>query len=119
MSNKKFNISDRIKSFKYAIKGLKNLWIYEHNSRIHLAAAVLVIGAGIFFNISAQDWISLSIVIALVLITEIINTAIERLSDIIDPSYNKQIGLVKDYAAAAVLLASLLAVIVGGIVFFF
>jgi len=113
----KFSLKSRAKSFTYAFKGLVVLFKKEHNSRIHITAAILVIALGFILDISPQEWISISIVIALVLLSELFNTAIERLADVVDPNWNKLIGEVKDYAAAAALIAALVAVVVGAIIF--
>ena len=114
---KPFSILERIKSFGPAFKGLKLLFVHEHNAWVHLLATVVVISLGIGFNINISEWIALSIVIGLVFLSELFNTAIERLADKVEPNWDQLIGEVKDYASAAVLIASILAVIVGGIIF--
>jgi len=89
----------------------------EHNARIHLLASALVISLGIILKISSAEWILISVVIGIVFITELINSAIERLSDIIEPSKNEKIRDAKDYSAAAVLVAAFIAVITGILIF--
>ncbi len=113
----KFSIRRRIKSFLFAFNGIKNLIKNEHNARIHLVVMLVVIIFGFIFNITLTEWISIVVVIGLVLLSELFNTAIEKLSDIVDPKWNIKIGEVKDYSAAAVLISAVIAVIVGGIIF--
>ena len=118
MSNPdKFSIKRRLRSFKHAFSGLRALLIYEHNSRIHLAAAILVIIMGFILHISLIEWCILVGIIAFVVVVEVINSAIEGLSDFVSPDISPAIKMVKDYCAAAVLIASIAAVIIGIIIF--
>ena len=112
-----FSIRKRIKSFYYAFNGLKIIILKEHNFRIHLLAAVIVIAAGIFFNISAMEWMTIVLIITLVLTLEIVNSTIEKLADFVSPEKNNTIKTVKDMAAAAVLLAAIAALIIAAIIF--
>ncbi|MBK7182865.1 MAG: diacylglycerol kinase family protein [Bacteroidetes bacterium] len=114
---KPFSINDRIKSFGYALQGLKSFFKTQHNAWIHVAATVVVIVAGFVFKVSLMEWIALSFAIALVFISELFNTAIEFLCDKISPELDPRIKLVKDISAAAVLIAAIVAVVVGAIVF--
>jgi diacylglycerol kinase (ATP) len=113
----KFNIRSRIKSFKYAFEGIFSMLRYEHNSRIHSAAAILVIVSGLLLHINLYEWIVICIVTGLVFITELINSAIELLADLIDPGINPGIKRAKDYAAAAVLISAIIAVIAAVLIF--
>jgi len=109
-------VKPRLLSFKYAFAGIRNLLVYEHNSRIHLLVAILVSILGIVLHISPWQWAILAIAIFGVFIAEIFNSAIEKLADVVSPGYHEEIKKVKDYCAAAVLLASMLAVIAGIII---
>jgi diacylglycerol kinase (ATP) len=113
MNSNKFSLMSRFKSFRFAINGLSSLLKNEHNSRIHLAAAILSICIGIFLKLSFTEWSLLIIVIGIVFVTELINSSIETLADIIDPEWNKLIMMAKDYSAAAVLISAILAIAVG------
>lgn len=113
----KFSFKKRAKSFVYAFAGIKELIKKEHNAWIHCFATICVIVCGIFFNISRMEWIAVSICIGMVLMAEAFNSAIERLTDIVSPEYNKKAGKVKDLAAGAVLLAAISAATVGLIIF--
>lgn len=120
MENKQktnFSIKQRANSFIYASKGLKLFFTTQHNSWIHLFAAFGVIAAGIFFSITRTEWLFVITAIGLVLVTEVLNTAIEYLIDFISPEYNEIAGKVKDLAAGAVLLAALTAAGIGLLVF--
>lgn len=114
---KKFSINDRLRSFRYAFRGLYHILKHEHNSRIHLAAAICATSMGLVFKISAGEWIALVLAIALVFITEIINTSIEKMVDIIKPVKDSRAGLIKDLASASVLVAAAAALITGLIIF--
>lgn len=108
---------ERLKSFKHAIHGLKVLVTDEPNARIHLAAAVLVIVAGCVIELELSEWVAVSLAIGLVLVTEIINSAIEKLADIVSPERHEEVKKLKDLSAAAVLLSALTAVAIAAMLF--
>ena len=112
-----FSIKKRLQSFRFAIKGIKNLIINEHNARIHLTALLVVIGLGLFFKLELMEWVAITIVSGIVILTELINTAIENLADIVEPKWNEKIGKIKDYSAGAVLVAAIVSIIVGSVIF--
>ena len=112
-----FSIKKRLRSFRFAIIGIKNLIINEHNARIHLTALLVVIGLGLFFKLELMEWVAITIVSGIVILTELINTAIENLADIVEPNWNEKISKIKDYSAGAVLVAAIVSVIVGGVIF--
>ena len=114
---KQFKISDRLASFKYAFAGLRNLVKNEHNARIHLAMAITAIFFGLLLDINLTEWALVFLSIGAVLITEILNTAIEKLADFVEPKWNQKIGDIKDYGAAAVLTAAITALLIGSIIF--
>ncbi|GGC00786.1 diacylglycerol kinase family protein [Dyadobacter sediminis] len=111
------NILKAVRSFRYAGVGIYNLFRYENNARIHLLACIFVVIAGVFFDISSAEWSLLVIQIGLVWSAEAVNTAVEKLADVVSPEYHPGIKVVKDTAAAAVLILAISAVIVGGIIF--
>lgn len=113
----KFSFEARFKSFRYAFNGLKILFKTEHNAWIHLVSALLVITLGLVLEINIIEWCLLLFSIGLVFVAEIINTSIEYLTDIAAPNYNETAKKVKDLAAAAVLFASIIAIIIGMFVF--
>ncbi|GGH07099.1 diacylglycerol kinase family protein [Pedobacter zeae] len=117
MNNQQFSIIDRIRSFKYAFNGLKLFFINDHNGRVHLFAALAAIALSFYLKISRIEWIAVLSVISMVFVAEIINSSIEKLADVVSPDYHPKIKVVKDLAAAAVLVAAILAAAVGAIVF--
>jgi diacylglycerol kinase len=117
MKEQKFSIMNRIRSFIPAFNGLKILIKEEHNSRIHLLAAILVLIASILFRISAIEWIVVIFAIGLVFVSEIINSAIENITDFISSEKNDIIKKIKDLSAAGVLISSFTSLIIGLIVF--
>jgi diacylglycerol kinase (ATP) len=110
-------IINRIKSFKPALKGLFWLFKNEANAQVHLLATIVVIFAGFYFKIDQKDWLFLCFAIGLVIAAEALNTAIEKLVDLLHPQNHKQAGLVKDLAAAGVLIASMVSVVIAAFVF--
>ena len=113
---KKFSWKKRMHSFSYAFNGFKILFREEHNSWIHIAAAITVNGLGLWLHFSATEWIAIWLCIGLVFLTELMNTALENLCDHISPEKNEAIGKVKDLAAAAVLVAAITSVIVASFI---
>lgn len=114
---KKFSWKQRGNSFTYAWQGIKSALKTEHNTWIHLALTILAILLGFILKISAGEFIALIIVTTMVWTAEIFNTAIEKTMDFISEEKHPQIKLVKDLAAAAVLIAALAALAVGAIIF--
>ena len=105
------------KTFGNAFRGV---WIYitgESNNRIHLPAVALVIVAGIFFSIDPVEWLFLLFSIGLVLTSEAFNFTLEKLCDELHSEYNERIRMVKDISAGAVLIATIISVIIGLIIF--
>jgi diacylglycerol kinase (ATP) len=117
MNSDKFSLKSRLGSFKFAFHGLCSLLKNEHNSRIHLLAAIFAITMGLILKISLSEWSLLVIVIGIVFLAELLNASLETLSDIIDPEWNEKIRKAKDYAAAAVLISAIISVVVGGLIF--
>ncbi|SHG86045.1 diacylglycerol kinase (ATP) [Thermosyntropha lipolytica DSM 11003] len=104
-------------SFVYALSGLKETVIKERNMKIHLGAAVLALGLGGIFKISRLEWGLLVLTISSVLTAEMINTAVERVVDLVTDHYHPLAKAAKNVAAGAVFLSALLAVIMGFIIF--
>jgi diacylglycerol kinase (ATP) len=114
---KKFSLQDRLKSFTYSWAGLKAVLHTEHNTWIHLMLTVLVIPLGFALQISKMEFCALVIVMAMVWMAELFNTCIEKAMDFISTDMHPQIEVIKDMAAAAVLIAAVAAVIVGSVIF--
>jgi diacylglycerol kinase (ATP) len=116
-NNRKFSIEARLRSFVYAFHGLANAFRHEPNIRIHSVAAIAAITLGFILHISANEWLAVIIVIAGVIASEIFNSAIEGLTDLLSPEISKKAGVIKDMAAGAVSIAALGALIVGLLIF--
>ena len=117
MNKKPFSIRKRLESFRHAFRGIARVVKEEHNFRIHLVIAFLAIAAGFLLNISPAEWLIIILISGLVLVSEILNSAIEQVCDIIIPGEDPRIKNIKDIMAAAVLISSILAVIIGLIIF--
>ena len=110
-------ISARYHSFGYAFRGIIYLFKTQPNAQIHAVAAVLVILLGFLFHISPLEWALIAISIGAVITTELINTAIESLTDLLSPEIQPKAGFVKDLAAGAVLVSAIAAGCIGCIIF--
>ena len=110
-------LNKRIASFKYAIQGLILLFRTETNAQIHLAVMSLVIIAGIYFQLSQLEWILLILCFGAVIGMEAMNTALEKLTDLASPEKHPLAGQAKDLAAGAVLWLTIMAIIVGLMIF--
>ncbi len=117
MFGEKFNIKERIKSFKFAFDGISTLFRNEHNSRIHALFTLAVIVAAFIFKISTFEWIAIIFAIGFVFTAELINSSIERTVDIITKDVNPIAKQAKDMAAGAVLIAAITAAIIGVLIF--
>ena len=106
-----------IKSFHYAFRGVIRLLSDQQNARIHASAAILV---GIFaylLQVTRVEAAILFMAVVMVFAIEILNTAIEKLSNIIEPKNSKEIAYIKDGMAGAVLFTAIIAVVVAILIF--
>lgn len=117
MTENKFNIKDRIASFGFALNGLRILIREEHNAIIHLIIASFVLCLGLLFDLSATEWILITLSTGFVICTEIINSCIENLADLITKEENQLVKKIKDLAASAVLISAITALVIGSIIF--
>lgn len=106
-------LQNRFLSFKYAFKGLKTLLQEETNFLIQVLIALLVIALGQVVGFTLIEWMIILICIGLVLFMEIMNTIVENLLDLYSPDDSVEAGKIKDMAAAAVLIMSVIVSIVG------
>ncbi len=113
----KYSIKTRLKSFGYALKGIWKLLCSEVNFQIELAAAIIAVALGFYFEISKTEWLIQTLAISLVLAGEALNTALEKLADALHPEYHPAVGKAKDIAAAGVLLLAIGALIVGALIY--
>jgi diacylglycerol kinase len=105
------------KGFRYAFQGLVYAFSTQINFRFHVVAALGAILLGFYMNISTSEWMWICSAILVVMIVELLNTAIEVLVDLISPGYHPKAGIIKDVSAGAVLLTALFAVMVGLFIF--
>jgi diacylglycerol kinase len=110
-------MESRINSFGYAIAGIRSMIKTEVNARIHFVFTAIAFILGFLLHISSMEFMVLIIVMALVWMAELFNTAIEKSMDIISVDFHPLIKRVKDLSAGAVLLCSIAAMICGCIIF--
>ncbi len=106
-----------IKSFGHALHGIHFAAMHERNFRIHMIAFCVVILFGVVFSVSAMEWIAIFICVGTVHTTEIINSALEKSWDYLEPEHHEVAKIVKDLMAGAVLFSATIAFIVGAIIF--
>jgi diacylglycerol kinase (ATP) len=106
-----------VESFNAAVEGFIYVLKTERNMRIHFLAAFFFILLGIYFNFSYLEIIALTITISLVLASEMMNTAIEHVVDMVRSEFHPIARITKDVGAGAVLITSVNAIIVGYILF--
>jgi diacylglycerol kinase len=110
-------IKNRIRSFTYAFRGLQFLIKTQWNAKIHLIFAILAIVCGVLFQITSLEWAIIFLCIGSVLSLEAVNTAIEQIVDLVSPEYHELAKNAKDVAAGAVLIAAMIAILVGTLIF--
>ncbi|MBI5219370.1 MAG: diacylglycerol kinase family protein [Bacteroidia bacterium] len=116
-SNQHFSVKKRLRSFGPAFRGFGILFKNEHNSRIHVSVALMVVVLGFLMEVSPVEWCLLIFAIGMVFITELINSAIENQIDMVVKDFNQKAGNAKDMAAAAVLMAAIASAVIGLIIF--
>lgn len=108
---------NRIKSIGFALKGAFLLIRTEASIKIQIFIAIVMTAAGFYFEISNIEWILQIFAIALVLGIEGMNTAVEKISDFVQPEFDVKIGFIKDISAGAVMLVSIASAIIGLIIY--
>ena len=101
-------MKERVQSFAPAFNGIKLLFKNEHNAWVHLFFMLAIIVLGTIVQLNSVEWLFIALAVSLVFLYELFNTALEKLADKVEPSFSTIIGAVKDYASAAVLIASAL-----------
>ncbi len=117
MAKNNFSFRARLKSFHYAFSGLKTAWQEEHNFRVHCTAAIIAIILSFVAHIRTHEWIAVLFSIGFVFVCELLNTALENIADFICPENNPNIKKIKDIAAAAVMISSITALLIGLLIF--
>lgn len=108
---------NRIKSVGFAFRGALILIRTEASIKIQVFISLVMTAAGFYYEISNTEWVLQILAIALVLGIEGMNTAVEKISDYIQPEFDPKIGFIKDISAGAVMLASIASSIVGLIIY--
>jgi undecaprenol kinase len=106
-----------LKSFGYAFNGLTYVLKTQSSFQIECAATVAVVLLGLDFRLSTAEWLWIALAITLVLMLELLNTAIEVLVDLVSPQIHPKAGIIKDVASAAVLVAAGFAIVVALFIF--
>lgn len=115
--NEKKKTIPLLKSFSFATSGIMMAIKNERNLRIHLTIALIMIILGFIFSISAVEWVLLLLAIGGMISLEILNTAIERLVDLVTLDFHPLAKQAKDLAAGAVFSFAIICVIIGMIIF--
>jgi len=110
-------MNKRIKSFVCAFKGIWKVISRETNMKIDLLIAGIVIAVGFVLPLSSTEWLFIIFAIGMVLSAEVFNTAIEYTCNMIERRYNKNIGIIKDISAGAVLICAITAAVIGIMIF--
>lgn len=110
-------LKGRIRSLKFAFKGLWILVTTEDSIKAQLFFAVIATILGFYFNISSIEWAIQFLAIGLVLVAEGANSAIEEVADFIHPEFHEKIGLIKDIAAGVPTFAALISLVIAGIIY--
>jgi len=113
-----FSVHGRIRSFRFAFSGLRYLIASEYNSWLHLTATAAAIIFGLVVRLSAGEWLWIVAAIAGVWLAEAFNTAIERLADVVSFERDPRLKVVKDVAAAGVLVSAIAAATIGLLIFY-
>lgn len=111
------NIRRLRKSFTYASRGLVKIFREEQNLRIQFIVSLFVIALAWSLGVSRVEWAVLVLAIGIVVLMEIVNTAAELISDVLKPRINGYVKEIKDVMAAAVMMSSIMAVVIGIIIF--
>ena len=110
-------VKGRLKSLRFAFRGMLILIRSEHSVMVQLGIGIMVSVIGFLVGLSATEWILQTLCIGLILAAEGMNTAVEKLCDFVNPGPDPKIGRVKDIAAGGVGFAAMTAIIVGLIIY--
>jgi diacylglycerol kinase (ATP) len=115
--NPRFSIIARFNSIKYALRGIKGFFIAEHNAFMHMVATLLVIILSLLFGVTNTEAMLIMLVVCGVWASELFNTAIEKIADMVTTEIHPVIKLVKDLSAGAVFVTAMCALIIGMVIF--
>lgn len=106
-----------VRSISWALSGIALAFRTQFNFRFHVFSAIMVFILSVYFRISAVEWCILLLCVASVITAELLNTSLEFNTDLLSPGYSEVAKNVKDLAAAAVLIVSIVSAVIGGIIF--
>lgn len=114
---KPFSVPARLRSFVYAGRGLRIMFVTQHNAWLHGTATVGVIAGGFVFGVERSEWLVLILAIMSVWTAESLNTAFEFLCDVASPDFHPLVARAKDVAAGAVLVSAIGAAAIAALIF--
>jgi len=106
-----------VKSFQFALEGVWVAFGKGRNFRIQVGAGVLALALGFILKLTPYEFVDLVLIISLVLILELLNTAIESMVDMVSPEIRVEAKIAKDVSAAAVFIASIGSIIIAAFIF--
>ena len=112
-----FTVISRIRSVRFALRGIRWMLLTQHNAWIHAAATLAAVTAGAVFRIDAHEWLVIVLAIMAVWTAEALNTAFEALCDVASPDFHPSVERAKDVAAGAVLISAIGSVLVAVLIF--
>ncbi len=112
-----FSTSARVRSFGYALRGIRIMLVSQHNAWIHAAATVLVVATGLLAAVTRLQWCALVLAMVAVWTAEALNTALEFLCNVASAEFHPLVERAKDVAAGAVLISAIGAAVIGALVF--
>ncbi|HEY4511715.1 MAG TPA: diacylglycerol kinase family protein [Candidatus Paceibacterota bacterium] len=118
MNDEKFSVVKRAQSFTHAGRGILMFLKTTHNAWLQVAVLLIAVALGVYFKITVTEWTLLVIVAGMVFVAEAFNTAIEIDMNLTSPEFHPFARDTKDVAAGAVLIASVIALIVGALIFY-
>ena len=113
----RFSFAARIRSVRYALRGVGVMLRTQHNAWVHAVATAAALIAGFALQISLGEWLAIILAIIVVWATEALNTAFEFLCDIASPEFHPTVERAKNVAAGAVLISAVGAAVIGLLIF--
>ncbi len=104
-------------SVRCAWRGIIYAFRTQRNMGIHLAIAIFALAASVWFELNVMEWLLILLAITLVFVTEILNTAVEVVVDVLERERRPTAMIIKDLAAGAVLVCAIVAALIGAVVF--
>jgi diacylglycerol kinase (ATP) len=103
----------RLRSVRYALRGIRVMIASQQNAWIHAIATVVVAVLGVWLGLSTAEWSWIVLAVIAVWTAEALNTAFEFLTDVASPAFHPLAGKAKDVAAGAVLISAVGSILIG------